>query len=69
MPDPSSSEATLVIGLGEVGGPLLEILREAHRADGRDIEDRPFERSPGPSSLLPVYLRFRFVGVPLRLAL
>lgn len=35
--------AVLVVGLGEVGGPLLEILRQAHRAEGRDIEDRPFD--------------------------
>jgi UDP-N-acetyl-D-mannosaminuronate dehydrogenase len=32
----------LVVGLGEVGGPLLEILSGAHRAAGRDIEDRAF---------------------------
>jgi UDP-N-acetyl-D-mannosaminuronate dehydrogenase len=31
----------LVVGLGEVGGPLLEILGEAHKAVGRDIDDRP----------------------------
>jgi UDP-N-acetyl-D-mannosaminuronate dehydrogenase len=35
--------AVLVVGLGEVGGPLLEILREVHHAAGRDIEDRPFD--------------------------
>ena len=33
--------AVLVVGLGEVGRPLLEILREAYDATGRDIEDRP----------------------------
>jgi UDP-glucose/GDP-mannose dehydrogenase family, central domain len=38
-----SEAAVLVVGLGEVGGPLLEILRGAHRAAGRDIEDRPFD--------------------------
>lgn len=48
MPDSSSSPgsskaAVLVVGLGEVGRPLLEILREAHDAAGRDIEDHPFE--------------------------
>ena len=32
----------LVIGLGEIGRPLLGILREAHLAAGRDIDDRPF---------------------------
>jgi UDP-glucose/GDP-mannose dehydrogenase family, central domain len=39
----STEAATLVVGLGEIGGPLLEILREAHHAAGRDIEDRPFD--------------------------
>lgn len=34
--------AVLVIGLGEIGGPLLETLRQGHQAAGRDIEDRPF---------------------------
>ena len=41
--EPSTEAAVLVVGLGEVGGPLLRILREAHQAAGRDIEDRPFE--------------------------
>jgi len=43
---PSSAEITeapvLVVGLGEVGGPLLGLLGQAHQAAGRDIEDRPF---------------------------
>ena len=39
----SAEAAVLVVGLGEIGGPLLEILREAHDAAGRDIEDRPFD--------------------------
>ena len=39
----SSTAAVLVIGLGEIGRPLLEILSEAHGAVGRDIEDRPFD--------------------------
>jgi UDP-N-acetyl-D-mannosaminuronate dehydrogenase len=39
----SSAAAVLVVGLGEIGRPLLEILREAHDAAGRDIEDRPFD--------------------------
>jgi UDP-N-acetyl-D-mannosaminuronate dehydrogenase len=39
----STEAAVLVVGLGEVGGPLLQILREAHHAAGRDIEDRPFD--------------------------
>src|SRR5690348_17871021 len=48
MPNPSrktetpAEAAVLVVGLGEIGGPLLGILREAHHAAGRDIEDRPF---------------------------
>lgn len=41
--DSSTEAAVLVVGLGEIGGPLLGILREAHRAAGRDIEDRPFD--------------------------
>jgi len=51
MPDPSSSPGSpavaeavvLVVGLGEIGGPLLDILRGAHDAAGRDIEDHPFD--------------------------
>jgi UDP-N-acetyl-D-mannosaminuronate dehydrogenase len=43
MPETPTEAAVLVVGLGEVGGPLLEILREAHQAAGRDIEDRSFE--------------------------
>jgi UDP-N-acetyl-D-mannosaminuronate dehydrogenase len=39
----STEAAVLVVGLGEIGGPLLGILREAHHAAGRDIEDRPFD--------------------------
>jgi UDP-N-acetyl-D-mannosaminuronate dehydrogenase len=39
----SSAAAVLVVGLGEIGRPLLEILREAHDAAGRDIEDRPYD--------------------------
>lgn len=38
----SAQAAVLVVGLGEVGGPLLEILRGAHQAVGRDLEDRAF---------------------------
>jgi UDP-N-acetyl-D-mannosaminuronate dehydrogenase len=41
--DSSTEAAVLVVGLGEVGGPLLGILREAHHTAGRDIEDRPFD--------------------------
>lgn len=32
----------LVVGLGEIGCPLLEVLGAAHRAFGRDIADRAF---------------------------
>lgn len=39
----ASTAAVLVVGLGEIGRPLLEILREAHDATGRDIEDRPVD--------------------------
>lgn len=39
----SSAAAVLVVGLGEIGRPLLGILREAHDAAGRDIEDRHFD--------------------------
>jgi UDP-N-acetyl-D-mannosaminuronate dehydrogenase len=39
----SSAAAVLVVGLGEIGRPLLGILREAHDAAGRDIEDHPFD--------------------------
>jgi UDP-N-acetyl-D-mannosaminuronate dehydrogenase len=39
----STQAAVLVVGLGEIGRPLLGILREAHHAAGRDIEDRPFD--------------------------
>ena len=38
----SVETAVLVIGLGEVGRPLLEILSGTHQAAGRDIEDQPF---------------------------
>lgn len=43
MLETSTEAAVLVVGLGEVGGPLLEILREKYQAVGRDIEDRPFD--------------------------
>jgi UDP-N-acetyl-D-mannosaminuronate dehydrogenase len=39
----SSAAAVLVVGLGEIGRPLLEILRGAHQAAGRDLEHRPFD--------------------------
>lgn len=40
--EPSTEAPVLVVGLGEVGGPLLGILRGSHRAFGRDVEDRAF---------------------------
>jgi UDP-N-acetyl-D-mannosaminuronate dehydrogenase len=42
-PTTTSPEAdVLVIGLGEIGNPLLGLLSKSHRAAGRDIEDRSF---------------------------
>jgi UDP-N-acetyl-D-mannosaminuronate dehydrogenase len=41
-PGSSAEAAVLVVGLGEVGRPLLEILSGTHQAAGRDIEDQPF---------------------------
>jgi UDP-N-acetyl-D-mannosaminuronate dehydrogenase len=43
QPETSAEAAVLVVGLGEIGGPLLDILRGAHDAAGRDIEDHPFD--------------------------
>jgi hypothetical protein len=41
-PETSTEAPVLVVGLGEVGGPLLEVLRGTHQAAGRDIEYRAF---------------------------
>lgn len=41
-PEPSTEAPVLVIGLGEVGGPLLEVLRKGNQAAGRDVEDCAF---------------------------
>jgi UDP-N-acetyl-D-mannosaminuronate dehydrogenase len=41
-PHAPAEAPVLVVGLGEVGGPLLAVLRGAHQAEGRDIEDRDF---------------------------
>jgi UDP-N-acetyl-D-mannosaminuronate dehydrogenase len=41
-PDASTEAPVLVVGLGEVGRPLLEILSGTHKAAGRDIEDQAF---------------------------
>ena len=39
----TSTEApVLVVGLGEVGRPLLEVLGAAHHAFGRDVQNRAF---------------------------
>lgn len=38
----STEAQVLVVGLGEVGRPLLEVLGGAHQAAGRDIDDRAF---------------------------
>lgn len=38
----STQAPVLVVGLGEVGRPLLEVLGAAHRAFGRDLADRAF---------------------------
>ena len=38
----STQAPVLVVGLGEVGRPLLEVLGTAHRAFGRDVADRAF---------------------------
>ena len=51
-------------GLGEVGRPLLEILRGAHRAAGRDIDGPSLPRRADPSSLFPVRCRFRLDRPP-----
>jgi UDP-N-acetyl-D-mannosaminuronate dehydrogenase len=43
MSSAMSTEApVLVVGLGEVGSPLLEILRGRYQAEGRDLDDRAF---------------------------
>jgi UDP-glucose/GDP-mannose dehydrogenase family, central domain len=41
-PDVSTEAPVLVVGLGEVGRPLLEILSGTHQAAGRDVEDQAF---------------------------
>jgi UDP-N-acetyl-D-mannosaminuronate dehydrogenase len=38
----STEAPVLVVGLGEVGRPLLEVLGGAHQVAGRDIDDRAF---------------------------
>ena len=41
----------LVIGLGEIGRPLMEVLRKAHRVEGIDLPPRDV---PGPIDLMHV---------------
>jgi len=41
-PGASTQAPVLIVGLGEVGRPLLEILGGTHQAAGRDVEDRAF---------------------------
>jgi hypothetical protein len=41
-PGVSAEAPVLIVGLGEVGRPLLEILSGTHQAAGRDLEDRAF---------------------------
>jgi len=41
----------LVIGLGEIGRPLMEVLRKAHRVEGIDV---PARDVPGPIDLMHV---------------
>jgi UDP-N-acetyl-D-mannosaminuronate dehydrogenase len=38
----SAEAQVLVVGLGEVGGPLLKVLSDAHQTVGRDIDDQAF---------------------------
>ncbi len=41
-PATSAEAPVLIVGLGEVGRPLLEILSGTHQAAGRDLEDQAF---------------------------
>ena len=65
----STEAAVLVVGLGEIGGPLLDDLARGTPRGRPGHRGSSLRRRPGPSSLLPVHLRFRLVRVPLRLAL
>lgn len=44
-------ENVLVVGLGEIGAPLLEIVREAYHAEGLDIEPKEVQ---GPFDVLHI---------------
>ena len=59
--DANGGNPVLVIGLGEIGGPLLENLAAGTPGSGPGHRGSSLRRRPGPSSLLPVHLRFRLV--------
>jgi UDP-N-acetyl-D-mannosaminuronate dehydrogenase len=42
---------TLVIGLGEIGQPLLDVLGRVYEAEGKDIEENPFD---GPIAVMHI---------------
>ncbi|UCB60555.1 MAG: hypothetical protein JSW72_00340, partial [Candidatus Bathyarchaeota archaeon] len=44
-------ENVLVVGLGEIGDPLLEIVRGVYQAEGLDIETRELQ---GPFDVLHI---------------
>ena len=50
-PQPTGSSVSLVLGLGEVGRPLLEVLSQAHRVEGIDLPARDIE---GPVTFMHV---------------
>ena len=57
----SSTEApVLIVGLGEVGRPLLDVLSGPHRALRPGPSGPGLPRRADPSSLLPVQRGFRF---------
>ena len=49
--DRDTARMNLVIGLGEIGRPLMEVLRKAHRVEGIDLPPRDV---PGPIDLMHV---------------
>ena len=49
--DRDTARMNLVIGLGEIGRPLMEVLRKAHRVEGIDLAPRDV---PGPIDLMHV---------------
>ena len=60
---------TLVVGLGEVGRPLLEILRGTHQTAGRDVEEQAFHGVRILHLCFPFGADFVSAGQPLCLAL